>query len=72
MKTPIKKRRQLSLGEIARRGLLKTRDGIAVTNKGSVSRMLKGFDFETVDTPHGPAKMYHLDVIIKANISRTK
>jgi hypothetical protein len=67
-----KKRRTLSIGEIARRGLLKTRDGVAVSNKGSVSRMLRDFEYETVDTPHGPAKMYTLDVIVKANLSRTK
>lgn len=61
------KRRKLSTGEIARRGLLKTRGGVPVTNKGSVSRMLKPYEHEVVDTPHGQSKMYTLDVIVKAN-----
>lgn len=67
MITKKKQRRKLSIGEIARRGLLKTRAGASITNKGSVSRILRDYEHEVVQTPHGPSKKYTLDVIVKVN-----
>lgn len=73
MNKPVrKKRRQLSIGEIHRRKLLKSRTGEPYASKGAVSKALRGYPFDMVETPNGPAKMYYLDVIIRANLDRQK
>jgi hypothetical protein len=64
-----------TIGEIAREGLLKKRDGTAQTNRSLVSRMIRELPYTRKKTPFGYAKLYdkrQLDLLNELNKNEPK
>jgi hypothetical protein len=59
--------KEYTIGEIFRKGLLKTNDGKPYKDKASVSNVLRSYPHRVQKTAHGPAKMYTEATIKSAN-----
>lgn len=57
MNEPKTEKKLYSIYELARLGLIKNRlSGGAIRNRSNLSRLLRGQDFQVVQTKYGPAK----------------